>query len=66
MYLFFLAVSASFADLAPEPLECPQGSYSARMGRAQWCQELTCTTDDDCVGKGSTNLFQKSSANLKC
>ena len=63
--LLFL-ISTGLADLAPEPLQCPKGSYSARMGRAQWCKEMTCSTDADCVGKGTRGIFQSESVDLRC
>ena len=66
IHLLLLFFSTAHADIAPKPLTCPQGSYSTRKGRAQWCQESTCSTDADCVGKGSSRIFGGSSVDLKC
>ena len=58
--LLILVLSLAQADMAPPPLNCPTGSLSYRKGRAQWCLEIKCERDEDCIRKGKGGL------NLKC
>jgi len=66
MNVFLLIFSTAFADMAPPPLKCPKGSLSTTKSKAQWCRELICTTDADCVRSGPSTYFGEPRENLKC
>ena len=68
MKMVYLLVNLALADVAPPPLSCPKGSFSASRSQAQWCSAMDCQSDADCTQKGPKirNTWSSPRLNLKC